>query len=341
MWRDLLENASYTSVDARDAADDRDEDLLIVVSKLAFRFDSSGRLKVVARPVRKDDVPDGAGGMRYPSDFSLPFRGTECAVVGTAHPSRAPAESKVVSFAIGSVEKSVRLFGPRVYMKTPAGVRPGPSANVVSTPLRFEHCWGGHAGADHVAENPVGKGFASDPTRLVGTEAHRLEPVSPLLHASAGCFAPIDASWAPRCDLAGTFDESWRRERAPGAPADRDDSYHSSVRPEQRSRAPLTLPLPIRLRGFGGDDEADLLVPAYGIHVVSELHRGTGEAHDAPLTRVIVDVDARVVELAFVAHVPLPMKWAKLRAVRVLARGSLPDEVKPGPTSTYARENSL
>ncbi|MFO0619233.1 MAG: DUF2169 domain-containing protein [Polyangiaceae bacterium] len=342
MTWERLENRSLTIAEAIDLPNDDGLPVLVVVSKLSFRFDPTApeqrALRLAARPIRRFESADPAGGVRYPRDFSLPFPGTECALVGTAHPSRVPAESKLLTMQVGTVKKAVRLFGPRVYMKSPAGVRPGPAANVVSTPLRFDHCYGGYEPGEpqhRVAENPIGRGFAVDPDKLVGVEAHRLEPAHPIgLHAAAGCFAPIDFAWAPRRDLAGTYDDAWRRTRAPAAPRDQDARYHSAVRPEQRSATHLTLPLGIVLLGFGGDDEIHLEIPAYGIDVVTEIRGGTGDSYPAPLSRVVVDLDERVIELGFIAHVPLPMKWEKLRSVRILANGSLPENVQPPRTSS-------
>ena len=221
-------------------------------------------------------------------------------------------------------------------MSTRRGVRPGPSANIVKTPLRYDFVFGGSASLpgepnsfERDPHNPLGRGFALAPESLLGKEAHRLEPEQPMgLPPSAGCFAPIDVNWEPRRSFMGSYDDPWSTTRAPIPPRDRDPRFHSCARPEQRSEAALTLPFPIDLQGFVSDEATALALPAYGIRVVSELHGGTGESHVTLLDRVLVDVDERVVELSFVAHIPLPMKWEKLRTVRVLAVGSLPDDVK-------------
>jgi hypothetical protein len=331
IWKEQIRNASFTLVDALDLVADDGSDVLVVVAKLSFKFDDRGRLRLVARPHRRNDVVDELGAPRYPADFTLSFEGTDCVVLGTAHPGIVPADSRFVSIAVGSVRKTVKLFGPRVYMSGPRGVRPGPSGNIVVTPLRHEWAYGGRAlgTVDREYHNPIGRGFSVKPEELVGVEAHRLEPLEPsTIHASSGCFAPISSDWAPRRDLCGTFDEAWRRRRAPTAPRDRDPLFHSVVRPEQRSRVALTLPFAIELRGFTGDDATKIELPAYGIRVMSELFDGATAIHDSPISRVTVDVDERVVEINFVAHVPLPMKWEKLRAIHVSALGSLPDEMK-------------
>lgn len=350
-WDERLQNRTMTIAGAVDIPGDDGVDVLVVASKLAFRFDLAGGLSAVPRPLRRFEVGDEAGTIRYPRDFALRGPGTDCMLVGTARPGLAPATERLLTLQVGSaspgsglaVKKSVRLFGPRVYMKGPSGVRPGPAANVVATPLRYDLCYGGFDVArpdQRVRENPRGRGFALEPDRLVGTEAHRLEPADPALHASAGCFAPLDDSWSPRVEHAGTFDDAWRRQRAPAAPVDADARFHSCVRPEQRSSAPLTLPLVVDLRGFFGDDPVALAIPAYGIDVVTELRgaaRGApdaSEAHDAPLSRVLVDVDECVIELTFVAIVPLPMKWERVQRIRVLARGTLPEHVKPRADSS-------
>jgi hypothetical protein len=331
MWKERLKNSSYTLVDAMDLVGDDGDDLLVVSAKLAFRFDADGKLRLAARPLRRFDIGFETGGLRYPCDFGLPFRGTDCIVLGTAHPGLVPVESRVVSMRVGTVKKAIRVHGPRVYMAGPRGVRPGPSGNVVTTPITFDHAYGGFEphSIEREHANPIGRGFAVDPSRLVGTEAHRLEPAEPIgLPASAGCFAAIDTDWQPRAGYVGTYDEKWRRTRAPIAPADRDARCHSVVRPEQRSSSPLKLPFSIELCGFRGDDETTIELPLYDVRVSSELARGSGDVHETTLSRVLVDVDERVIELLFTAHVPLPTKWEKLKFAHVLAVGSLPDDVK-------------
>lgn len=328
-FQHLLKNSTYTTVDAVDRMDDHGRDVLIVASKLSLRFTLSGALRLTARPVRRRDEGDGMGGVRFPHDFPLDRPGTDVLLVGTCLPGSAPASSKLVSFTVGPLKKSIRVHGPRVWMKTPFGMRPGPSAAVVATPLRFDHVFGGRDGDAYDPRNPIGRGFAVNPDSLIGTEAHRLEPADlNALPPTSGCFAPIDCSWEPRRSLVGTYDDAWRSDRAPIAPRDRDPLFHSDALPEQRTQSPLKTPLDIEIAALYGDQTARLAIPEYGVAVTIEIERAVIAPEMAKLARVLVDGDERVVELLFVAQHPLPRKWEAIRAIRVTAPNSLPDEIK-------------
>lgn len=325
----LIKSSTSTTVDAIDRLDDDGRDVLIVASKLALRFDRAGALRLTARPLRRYDEGDGQGGVRFPHDFPLERPGTDVLLIGTFLPGRLPAPSALVSLAVGPIKKSIRVYGPRVWMKTPFGVRPGPPASVVATPLRFDHAFGGRDGDVFDARNPIGRGFAASADSLIGKEMHRLEPADLLtLAPTSGCFAPIDCDWEPRRLFVGTYDDEWRRRRAPIAPRDRDARFHSDALPEQRSSGALATPLAVEIAGLYGDEDVRLTIPEYGVNVATEVERGGLAAGRAELVRVLVDGDARVIELLFVAKRPLPRKWEALRAIHVTTPSSLPDEIK-------------
>ena len=328
-FSDRLTSSTTTIVDAVDRVDDDGHDVVIVASKLALRFDGDGALRLTARPLRHHATSDGAGGTSFPHDFPLERPGTDVLLLGTCLPGRVPSASRIVSLAVGPMKKSIRVHGPRVWMKTLVGVRPGPAANLVATPLRFEHVFGGRDGDASDARNPVGRGFAINPDSLLGTEAHRLEPTDlTTLPPSSGCFAPIDCNWAPRRSFAGTFDDEWSRRRAPVAPRDRDARYHSDALPEQRSQRALTTPLAVEIAGLHDGEPTRLTIPEYAVTVTTEVENQPPNTGPASLTRVLIDADARVIELLFVAQRRLPRKWEALRAIRVTTPSSLPDEIK-------------
>lgn len=327
-----IKNSTSTAVDAVDRLADDGHDVLIVASKLSFRFDAAGKLLLTARPLRQYAVNDDVGGIRFPHDFPLERPGTDVLLIGTSLPARAPANSRLVTFSAGPMKKSIRLYGPRVFMKSAVGVRPGPAAAIVATPLRFDHVFGGRDGDEYDPKNPIGRGFAKNPDTLVGKEAHRLEPADLTnLQLTSACFAPVDCAWEPRRSLTGTYDAVWRENRAPIPPQDRDPLFHSDALPEQRSPRPLVTPLVIELSGIYGDDVVRLQVPEYRIVVTTHIERRDPVISEASLARVLVDADARIVELLFVARQRLPRKWESLGAIRITAPMSLPDEIKFHP----------
>ena len=175
----------------------------------------------------------------------------------------------------------------------------------------------------------MGRGFSQNPDNLVGTEAFRLEPADlGTLAPTSGCFAPIDANWEPRRSFVGTYDAAWRDNRAPIPPRDRDPRFHSDALPEQRSPRALTTPLAIEIAGLFGEETVRLQIPEYRVMVTTDVEREQPSTTEAGLVRVLVDADARVVELLFVARRRLPRKWEALSAIRVTSPSSLPDDIK-------------
>lgn len=171
----------------------------------------------------------------------------------------------------------------------------------------------------------------------MGKETHRLEPADlTALAPTSGCFAPIDCSWEPRRSFAGTYDAAWRENRAPIPPRDRDLRLHSDALPEQRSPRALSTPLVIEMSGLYGEEAVRLNLPEYKVIVTTEIEREEPLAVETSLVRILVDADARVVELLFVARRRLPRKWEALSAIRVTTPSSLPDEIKfhEGPLSS-------
>ncbi len=332
----LIKSSTVTAVEAIDRMGDDGHDMLVVASKLALRYDLAGKLRLTARPLRFANTRDEAGGLRFPHDFPLDRPGTDIFLLGTCFPGRTSATTRLVTFSVGPMKKSIRVYGPRVFMKAARGVRPGPAASIVATPLRFDYVFGGRDGDEYDSRNPIGTGFSKTTDALVGKEAYRLEPADlNTFDLTHGCFAPIDPGWEPRVSFVGTYDDHWRENRAPIAPRDRNPLFHSDALPEQRSPGPLRTPFVVEMAGLAGEDVVRLPIPEYRVAVTTEVHREDPTTAEARLVRVLVDADARVVELLYVAWRRLPRKWEALTAIRVTTPNSLPDEIKfhEGPTN--------
>jgi hypothetical protein len=89
------------------------------------------------------------------------------------------------------------------------------------------------------AANPVGRGFAHDPSSLVGLPACSVEPLDQparagVLDIPAAGFGPIDRWWAPRAADAGTFDQAWQDQRAPLLPVNYKERFCRQAPPDQR-----------------------------------------------------------------------------------------------------------
>ncbi len=193
------------------------------------------------RGVRAADVPWGKpeiSSVRYPADLCVRKPGTEVVVVAQAHaPGGLPAPRFDAAVRVGSIGKTVRVTGPRVFLPDDGGV--SDPTEIASLVLRYEYAFGGTDASrpDHFAEdprNPIGRGFAVDPKSLGGKPAPQIEdPAEPIGAPSkrpkpAG-LGPLGRHWEPRRGRWGTYGPDWLRRRSPLPPTDFDERANVSA----------------------------------------------------------------------------------------------------------------
>ena len=237
---------------ARDIFRDRHGvDTLHVTLKATFHLGPELAVSDEQRPILVADEYTGdptTTSLIYPGERHLAKPGTDIIVIGSAHAPRGkPAQTVDVSLALGPVRKLIRVFGERQWQRGPApATAPVP---FVTLPLVHERAFGGPA----VAHNPVGIGHRGGHAPVPGTALPNLEdPRRPFLdlgdESIPVCFAAIAPSWSPRSGLAGTYDESWRRRRAPYLPIDFDPRYFHAAPPDQTTTAHLLGGEPVELQ---------------------------------------------------------------------------------------------
>lgn len=342
----ILHNGTYATVHAEPMMDRHGADVLAVIAKLALAFDRTGQLGLSARPVRKHDEADGAGGIRFPCDLAAEKPGTDVALVGTLVPPERPAQAPVFAWLrVGALGKAIHVHGARVLMSGLTGVAPGPAAPVARTPLLHALA---HGGIDHEAQpwsfephNLSGRGHAASAGKLVGRPAPQIEPaplpdvypppdVRSLPARAQAAFAPIPPQWEPRRSRMGTEDARWRRTRAPVAPEDLDPRNESWAPWGLWSEAPLLGNEPVEIGGLRPDAPLRFLLPGFA-PAFQSVERGLLRAHPTHLDGVLFDMDEGVVELTWRAAVPLPLKWARLERVAVLPAPPLSPEIVNRP----------
>ncbi len=201
----------------------------------------------------------GASSLRRDSEVLYRKPTTDVLVEGSAHAPRSrPTSSMDVSFVVGPVQKQLVVFGNRVYHDA-LGSGGTTSPQPFSTqPIRYESAFGG-ADLSHPDptkqryddRNPVGRGVAIHPRTLVDQPAHTIEyPGRSVTRAGPAGFGPIDPSWTPRRQLAGTYDAAWVRSRKPLLPVDYDPLFGCSAPTDQRPPTPLRGGEPVELRGL-------------------------------------------------------------------------------------------
>jgi hypothetical protein len=332
--------------------DDRHgREVLVVIAKLTWDVSPTGVASLaVPQPVVRLNEARAVEGIwssvRYPSELIDEKPGTDVVLVGHAHP---PADRQVTEMDVHlrvdasprPLEKTVRVFGQRIYYKAVIGVAPGPAAVLGKTPLLYELAFGGRDESDPAKiavdpRNPSGVGFATDKARLIGTRAPQLE-VPDGKSAPAG-FGPIPAHWSPRAERSGTHDKAWLTKRKPLWPVDFDLRHNSVAHPDLWSETPLVGDEPVEVLGATPEGAWRFRLPRYA-PVFESTHLEPNSADPTlPAKRVktqlpthldtfLIDADARCVELTWRVAVPLPRKSELLESVLMLASNELPPEV--------------
>lgn len=165
-------------------------------------------------------------------DACMPKPRGEVLVAGSYH---APGGGKVaadrVRIEVGSVKKELSVFGNRYWS---VGVASSPEP-MRSLPLTWERAFGGEG----FERNPLGLGMQDVdvfgemrrplpnieyPDKLIEGSGQRPDPAG---------FMPLDMMWPQRLPKAGTYDERWVREIAPGLAEDIDWEFFNVAPSDQ------------------------------------------------------------------------------------------------------------
>jgi uncharacterized protein YjbI with pentapeptide repeats len=176
----------------------------------------------------RDD--DTTKSLSYPSDFA-PFKPrADILVMATGYaPGKRPVSRLPVRMKVGSVDKTLTLFGPRIWKGGILGrADASEPQSFVSLPISYENAFGGPTSK----WNPVGRGIDSedlpqieDPRKLVTKSRDNIEPAG---------FGPLSAGWQPRSDMVGKYDERWLKQRWPWPPESFDYAYFNSAPRDQQ-----------------------------------------------------------------------------------------------------------
>lgn len=205
----------------------------LVAVKATYTISPDGRLTLAEQQLPPLLAPEhfadpSASSIRYEADVGPDKPSTDILLNASAHaPHGRPVASVTVTLRVGTLTKTLRVHGERVYEAGGAS----PAVPFLTRPIRYELAWGGsdtrsidreHQTID--LRNPIGRGHAG--TRMAGKHAHCIEYLDghPARRGPAG-FGAIAGWWTPRRQYAGTYDDAWARTKRPLLPDDHDDRF--------------------------------------------------------------------------------------------------------------------
>jgi uncharacterized protein YjbI with pentapeptide repeats len=183
--------------------------------------------KIVAAELGKDAALDDG----------MPKQRGEVLLKAKCFSGGAPRRAMEVRLRIGSIDKTLWVFGNRLW-------RTGASGPRIGDPEPFDEIdisWNNAFGGPGFAMNPIGKGIApiqspagrpvvplpniEDPRALIATPNDRPAPAG---------FAPYDLTWQQRASKAGSYSGNYLRKRFPYHAADMDWSIFNAAPADQQ-----------------------------------------------------------------------------------------------------------
>ncbi|ARU26527.1 DUF2169 domain-containing protein [Cellvibrio sp. PSBB006] len=246
---------------------------LYTIVKASFRIGQQWTLMDEQAPPQQEDIfwgEPGESSLRLPSDYHPGKAATDVIMIGQAcAQEQKPVRQLDVGLSVGSIGKTVRVFGDRFWDR---GLISSPDVFMVM-PVIYERAFGGKdilEGQVRAAElrNPVGVGFQGkrDSADMESSPLPNVECPRQLIQslkdnpAPAG-FAPIASNWHSRVAYAGTYDEAWSQNRAPYLPLDYDKRFMNSAHPDLIYPGFLQGGEPVRIFGMHPSGELTFNLP--------------------------------------------------------------------------------
>jgi hypothetical protein len=308
MW--TIDNQTAYAADGNWVRDSRGRHHWIVAVRATFDF-FTGRGFVLSDEQQPPALaPEysgvaGASSLRWDSDLLYIKPCTDVVLEAEAYASggRRVVEARL---QVGSIDKRLIVYGPRFYQEGPFGPTLSSPEAFERQPIRYESAFGGTdlTDPDPVRQrlderNPVGRGVAARASRLLGSLGPAIEyPERSLERGGPAGFGPIDPSWRPRRDYAGTFDAAWAANKKPLLPDDYDDLYGSAAPSDQRPSQHLRGGESVELTGMTDDGVWRFTLPKR--HPTFRTRFGTEhEEHRGKLVTVFIQPSQRRLSLVW------------------------------------------
>lgn len=320
--------------------DEKGADLLVLVVKATYQIKGTSELERVEQqvPVNLSGEFHGEPGkssFRYEPEVAPVKVATDVALLGHAYPERPGANHVDVTMRVGSLQKTVRVYGDRFWTKT-IGLK-GITApkRFDKIPLVYERAFGGWDRTNpdpkkHVVDhrNPVGTGFRhrkygrfvknrklpnlEDPKTLIKRPNDAPPPAG---------FGFICPEWQPRMGYAGTYDDNWMNKTRPLLPNDFDRRYYNAANPDLIAQGYLkgTETVEIANASNKGPLKFNLpgVVPPIGEVILKD---GTIYNIDTSLDTVIINTDEDITFLIWRGNLSVSEKIHDISSVKVSMR---------------------
>lgn len=261
----------------------------------------------------------GLSAVLHESDFAHEKPRCDVLLNGSAYaPGGIPYESVRVGLHVGPIHKRLEVVGDRFWDRGASGVsatRPQPFAQ---KRISYDVAYGGTSQAesdpatiDTFADNPVGKGFypLENESQLIGKPLANTQEVGKPAILRKGNYRPVafgalGRNFRERAAYAGTYDQSWVRNRAPFLPNDFDYRHFQAAPSDQQIPYPHA-PLDLTLENLTLDGLRRFRVPVERVPIVVFQHDRDPQKYDFNLDTILLEPDLHRITLVRRSRIPL------------------------------------
>lgn len=306
------------------ASDGRES--LVVVAKGTFDLPLDGRAATLAdiqQPLLMADTFFGEPGLSAPReemDFA-PFKPfCDVLVSGKAYaPGGRPVTQLTAGIRVGRVSKAFSVFGSRQWQLGMSGIHAGSPQPFTAQAISYAQAFGGSHPMENIPDmrhcyqhNPSGCGWypdSCDDADIVGRPMPNSEEPGKPIDSPSGDFrpmalGPIGRSWPQRARFAGTYDDAWLADCFPFLPGDFDNRYFQAA-PEDQQTDYLRGGEEVLLLNLTSQERAGFRIPEMAVPVTFFMKKGGHETVSAVIDTLLIDTDARQVQLTWRISRPL------------------------------------
>jgi len=130
-------------------------------------------------------------------------------------------------------------------------------------------------------------------------------------------FGPMPGHWSPRVELAGTYDDQWRKERFPLVPNDFDEHFYLCSPIDQRAPKYLRGGELVELQNLTPTGVLRFSLPSIALSFTTYFYGQEPLDHHAVLHTVIIEPDVPRVMMVWEAELPCHHDGLKLRETAI------------------------
>lgn len=312
--------------------DKKGRDILVLVIKATYQINGTSKLEISDKQVPVNVSGEyygepGKSSFKYEPEVASVKLATDVALIGHAHPDSLGATKVDVTLKVGTLQKTVKVFGERHWIKTMGFKRISSPEPFNKIPLVYERAFGGWDIAhpnpkkhSYEPRNPFGKGYGmfaegkklpnlEDPKHLIKNPRDKPPPTG---------FGFIGPEWEPRRRYVGTYNETWMKKRMPLLPEDFDQRYYNAAHPDLITKGYLQGNEPVEITNASVKGQLKFHLPGTtapeGMIIMKDE---TISKIDTNLDTVIINTDENVLLLLWRGHADIYDKIHEISAVKV------------------------